>query len=103
MTYAELAASFRTSPREVPTAPINGKAPKWFYVYERRGEIFVASGREHPDVCNICPERKLQRGEFSVMLELYLRRKRGEPVSREASRQSINQSYWFGIFKEMSV
>lgn len=103
MLYADIAASFRAFPRDVPTAPINGNTPKWFYAYESQGEVYVSSGRKNSNACHIHPDRKLPASEFPVMLSLYLRRKAGEPVSREASRQSTNQSYWYGIFHEMSL
>ena len=99
MTYRDLVNSFRANPREIPTAPINGSAPKWFYVYEQQDTIYIASGREHPNVCRVNPDRRLKASEFSAMLDIYYRRKKGEPVSQEAAKQSINQSYWFGIFK----
>lgn len=103
MTYSDLVNSFRANPREVPTAPISGSTPKWFYVYEHRNTVYISSGREHPNACRVSPDRRLNPAEFPVMLSLYQRRKKGEPVSQEAKKQSINQSYWFGIFKEASV
>lgn len=103
MTYNDLVNEFRADPREVSTAPINGSAPKWFSVYELQNEVYVASGRDHRDACSVHPDRRLKPSEFPAMLELYHRRKKGEPVSQEAGRKSINQSYWFGIFKELSV
>ena len=103
MTYSELAAAFRGGPREIPTAPVNGSIPRWFRVYERRGEVWVASGQEHPNACRISPDRRLKPGELPVMLELYRRRKQGEPVAREAKRQTINQSYWYGVFRALDL
>ena len=99
MMYRDLVNSFCANPREIPTAPINGGTPKWFYVYERQGTIYISSGREHSNVCHVNPDRRLKPSEFSTMLDIYQRRKQGEPVSQEAKKQSINQSYWFGIFK----
>jgi len=103
MTYNDLVNSFRANPREVATAPVNGSTPKWFYVYEHQNAVYIASGREHPNACRVSPDRRLKPAEFPVMLALFQRRKRGEKVSREAKEQSINQSYWFGIFMEASV
>ena len=100
-TYNDLVENFRNKPREISTAPINGSEPKWFYVYVDQNEIFIASGREHTNICSVNPDRRLKPAEFLIMLELYQRRKKGEQVSQEAKRQSINQSYWFGIFKDI--
>ena len=103
MTYMDLVNSFRANPREIPTAPINGSAPKWFYVYENQGSVFVSSGRDHVYACHVNPDRRLNRAEFSDMLNIYLRRKAGAAVSQEAKARSINQSYWFGVFKAMGA
>lgn len=103
ITYRDLVNSYRANPREIPTAPINGNDSKWFYVYEQRDTIYIASGREHTNVCCVNPDRRLKPSEFSAMLDIYYRRKKGEPVSKEATQQSINQSYWFGIFNAMEV
>ncbi len=99
--YNNLVHSFRADPREIPTAPINGSIPKWFYVYEHQDEVYISSGKEHPNACRVNPARKLSPEEFPVMLDLYQRRISGEHVSREAAKQSMNQSYWFGIMKEL--
>lgn len=102
MTYMDLVNSFRASPREIPTAPINGSAPKWFYVYVQQNKVFASSGRDHTNACHINPDRGLDSTEFSSMLDLYQRRKAGAHVSQEA-KQSLNQSYWFGVFKAVEA
>ena len=102
MTYNDLVGSFRANPREVSTAPINGSMPKWFYVYEQRNAVYISSGREHENACHINADRRLNPAEFPDMLGLFQRREKGEPVSQEAKARSINQSYWFGVFKELS-
>ena len=102
MTYNDLVNSFRANPREVPTAPIGGRNLKWFYVYEHQNEVYISSAREHENSCRVSADRKLRPAEYSVMQELYQRRIKGEHVSQEATEQSVNQSYWFGIFKEVS-
>ncbi len=102
MTYNDLVNSYRAEPREIPTSPLMKVSPKWFYVYEKGGQVFASSGREHANASRICPERRLNEDEFSMMLDLHHRRERGAPVSAEA-KASINQSYWFGIFKDLSA
>lgn len=103
MTYSELAAFFGTNPREIPTAPINGSTPKWFYAYEKDGAVYVSSGRTHANACRISPDRRLKESELQDMLELYHRRERGEPVAQEAKKRTVNQAYWYGIFRELSL
>ena len=39
--------------------------------------------------------------ELPEIFKLYLRRKQGESVSREATALTVNQVYWYGIFSEL--
>ena len=103
MTYSDLVNIFRADPREIPTAPKIRNTPKWFYVYERQGAIYISSGREHSNACRVSHDRRLDPSEFSVMLDIYRRRETGAPVSQEATENSVYQSYWFGIFKDMGM
>ena len=101
MTYSDLVSSFRSNPREVPTAPKDKRQPpKWFYAYTKGNSVFVGSGKDHLNASHISPDRRLPESEFDSMLALYHQREAGEPVSKEA-KKSICQSYWFGIFSEM--
>ena len=102
MTYNDLVNSFRANPREIPTSPVTRAAPKWFHVYEKGGQVYVSSGREHANVSRVFPDRRLREDEFDMMLELFRRREKGAPVSAEA-QASINSSYWFGIFKDLTA
>ncbi len=74
ISYNDIVNSFRTNPREIPTAPINGSAPKWFCVYVDQDVVCITSGREHTNACHVNPDRSLNPAEFSGMLELYQRR-----------------------------
>ena len=103
-TYSDIAAAFRGEPRDVSTAPVQkNTVPKWFYVYECRNTVFVSSGRAHDNSCSIASDRRLKPEEFDIMLDIYHRRQHGENVSKEATDASVNQSYWFGIFKELKM
>jgi len=53
MTYNDLVDEYGSRPREMPTSPINASTPKWFRVYAHQDEVYVASGKEHHNVCNI--------------------------------------------------
>ena len=102
MTYSDLLRRYGDSPREIRTVPVTDRRPVWFRVYASRGSVCISSGKDHPDSSSICPDRRLKPDEFAFMLDLYLRRKKGEPVSGEAAR-SVNQSYWYGIFHDMDL
>ena len=103
MNYSEIVRNFKNTPRDIPTAPTTRVAPKWFYVYEKNGNLYVSCGKDHSNICKIQNDRILLEKEFPIMLDLYHRRQRGDSISAESQAASMNQSYWYGIFKELSL
>lgn len=103
MEYSDIVISLRVSPRDIHTVPAQaGRKPVWFYAFEQNGMIYVESGREHEPKSQIKGRFALPERQFSVMLSLYQRRKKGEAVSKEAAACSHCQVYWYGIFKELN-
>lgn len=72
-------------------------------INEKNGNVYVSSGKDHTNISKIPNDRILLEREFPIMLDLYHRRQHGESISAESTAASINQSYWFGIFKELSL
>ena len=56
---------------------------------------------EHKLSSNITGNRVLDIANAEKMIDLYLRRKRGEAVFEEALNSTRNQVYWFGILKDL--
>ncbi|MBO4982905.1 MAG: hypothetical protein J6D23_02515 [Clostridia bacterium] len=101
--WNKIVSEFKTNPRDVSTFPMKNTTPKWFYVYVMSGNVYVESGRFHKNVSSIKGTRKLNNEELDEMLILHRRRKRGESVSQEATQRTVNQVYWYGIFKEIGL
>ena len=102
--YQDLVVSFRNKPRDIHTVPIApGVLPKWFYVFEKDGYIYVESGHAHFPQNRIKMPRRLNPDEYEVMLDIYHRRKRGEHVGAEATAATQNQIYWYGVFADMNL
>lgn len=99
--WTAIAASFKSEPRDVATVPLQGDKEKWFYVFEKNGEIFIETGRYHANKSKISRQRKLDKTVTQEIYKLYLQRKKGVAVSGDAMQMTRNSSYWYGIFASM--
>lgn len=68
------------------------------YAFAENGTVFVTVSKEHEPKCSIKMPRPLKKEECGELYELYLRRKKGEHISGEATAATRNQVYWYGIF-----
>lgn len=101
LTLEKIIAELSENPRDIPTAPrASGRTPVWFYVSVDKGVLTVSSARSHEPSSQIKGTRKLNSKEFETIRDIYLRRKRSEPVYKEASEATRNSVYWFGILSE---
>ena len=103
MRYLDLIASYKYTPRNVHTVPTDGRVPKCFWVSVERDNLYVSAGTTPYENSNVRGKRLLSIVEMETMLSLYQRRKKGEAVSREASRVTQNQVYWYGIFNDLGM
>lgn len=103
MCYEDLVRSFENNPRDIITRPTTRREGKWFYVFTENGHVVVTGANEKCPKCSISKPRVLQERECQVMYELYLLRKQGKQVSKEAAQSSMNQVYWYGIFSDLDL
>lgn len=103
ISYLELVNSFINNPRDVITNPTIKKSGKWFYVYVEKGRIVVDVAKEHIPKCTMSKSRILWEKEFEDIYALYIQRKQGISVSKQASETTRNQVYWYGIFSDMGL
>lgn len=99
--YKDLLKSFSENPRDIHTCPLNKRIPKWFYVAVNQSDIIIESAKSNRPSCTITKPRRLHKREFKNMLDLYMRRTRGEAISRQATEVTRNQVYWYGIFNDL--
>lgn len=97
----EILKSFSDNPRDVHTCPMRSSTPKWFFVSTQSGRIVISESKAHMNSSRLKTNRILNSSELSEIFNLYLRRKRGESVSKEATDLTVNQVYWYGIFSEL--
>ena len=94
---------FSKFPRDVQTRPIQiNRKPCWFYVYTIENKIMIGRAVNHSETSDLKVDRVLDVVNADKMMDLYLRRKRKESVSKEAIRTTVNQVYWYGIFNELN-
>lgn len=95
--------SFTEFPRDVQSRPLTKRPGLWFYVYVADGTLYVDCAKEHQPSSNLSQRRRLAKSieTCDIMYDIYCRRKRGEPISAEATSKTVNQVYWYGIFADM--
>lgn len=101
--YEKMLREYGENPRCVCTVPTTSKAPVWFYVFEKNGKVCVKNAEGHENSSHMIGVRVLEPSESKKMLDIYGRRKRGEKVSKEAGKATVNQVYWYGIFADMGL
>ena len=94
---------FSKFPRDVQTRPIQiNRKPCRFYVYTIENKIMIGHAVDHVETSNLSVDRVLDVANADKMMGLYLRRKKKEPISKEARSTTVNQVYWYGIFNELN-
>lgn len=101
--YSDIINSFISNPRDICTKPMNRRKGKWFYVYVEDGRVFADVARTNIPKCSISKPRVLSERELADIYTLYLQRKKGCAVSKEAAGITMNQVYWYGIFSDMGL
>ena len=101
--YEKMLRKYGENPRCVCTVPTTAKAPVWFYVFGEDGKVCVKNAEGHENSSHMIGVRVLEPSESKKMLDIYGRRKRGENVSKEAGKATVNQVYWYGIFADMGL
>ncbi|MDR2447554.1 MAG: hypothetical protein LBD58_09775 [Treponema sp.] len=98
--WGKIINDITTHPRDLQTIPINRREGVWFHVSVSIGRvtILVDSARTKKPSSKLTQIRLLDKDEFRVMHPIYLRRKKGEEVSKEAAKTTRNQVYIYSIF-----
>ena len=93
---------YTSFPHDVQTNPLRKNVtPRWFHVSNVGNKIVISNAVEHNLSSNITGNRVLDIANAEKMIDLYLRRKKGEAFFEEARNSTRNQVYWFGILKDL--
>ena len=93
--WNEIVTSYSKNPRDVLTF---GKR-KYFYVYEKDGDVYIESGRNHENASEIKTRRMLDKSNLENVYEKY---KSGVKPSKILDI-TFNSVYWFGIFRDLGL
>lgn len=86
---------------ELPTVPKTKKTPVWFSVNTDRDDIYVNPAIKNKPSSKLTAKRILNYETFKKVYPLYLRRERGESVSKEVTSITVNQVYYFSVINHL--
>lgn len=75
---------------ELPTIPKTQKTPVWFSATTDGKIIYINTATDNTPSSKLSMERKLTYEVFKKVYPLYLRREKGEQVSYEAGKATVN-------------
>lgn len=87
---------------ELPTVPKTKKTPVWFSASTDGNTIFIEMAADHSPSSKLSSQRKLNYKTFQKVYPLYLRREKGESVSKEVTSITVNQVYYFSLIKHLA-
>lgn len=87
------------TPREFHTVPIIQKQPVWFSATTDGETIFIDNATINRPSSNLKVTRRLYYKIFEKVYPLYLKREKGEPVSKEVTRITVDQVYYFSLIR----
>lgn len=84
---------------EIKTYPKINKEALWFSVSTDRNNIYIDIAKENLPSVKIKKRSPLTIHEFKEIYPIYLKREKGESVSKEAREITYNSVYYYGIIK----
>lgn len=93
--WTKIIEDLKTNPRDLQTIPIINRNGRWFYARADGNIIIIERAKNHTS--KITGTYLINKTDFDVLYPIYLRRKKGEPVSKEATEASRNQVYIYSI------
>lgn len=86
---------------ELPTTPKMKREPVWFSATSNGEEILVNKATNNLPSSRITATRTLTYDKFQEVYPLYLRREKGESVSKEVTAITLNSVYYFSQIKHL--
>ena len=99
--WNNIVSSLTNSEREFPTTPKTKKEPVWFLASSDGERIYINEAKENKPSSNLKCRRVLTYENFKEVYPIHLRRERGEKVSKEATKVTRNQVYYFSLINHL--
>jgi hypothetical protein len=88
---------------EFPTVPKVRRDPVWFSATTDRDFIYINRAIDNVPSSELTHQRKLKYSTFLKVYPLFLRREKGESVSKEVTSVTVNQVYYFSLIKHLCL
>ncbi|SCJ84774.1 DUF6508 domain-containing protein [uncultured Clostridium sp.] len=102
LSWQKILESLGDKTIELKTVPKTNKTPIWFSAYKEEGNIYINCAKENVPSSKITARRKLTFKDFRNIYPLYLKRENGESVSKEVTKITVNQVYYFSLIKHLA-
>ena len=101
LSWQKILESLGDKTIELKTIPKTNKTPIWFSTYKEEDNIYIDCAKENVPSSKITTRRKLIFKDFRNVYPLYLKRENGESVSKEVTKITLNQVYYFSLIKHL--
>lgn len=96
--YEKIVLKIKENPKDIKTVPLN-RTGLCFYTYIEDNKIFIQPSKTKLPTSSVKKHTQITKASLEKMYPLYLRRKNGEKVSKEAKKLSFVQVYCYAIFE----
>jgi len=97
--WLKIIAHLQTRSIEFPTVPKIKRDPVWFEASTDGEIVMINSAKNNKPASQITMQRKLGYKIFEKVYPIYLRRIKGEAVSEEALKATVDQVYYFSLIR----
>ena len=101
LSWQKILESLGDKTIELKTVPKTNKTPIWFSAYKEDGNIYIDCAKENVPSSKITTRRKLTFKDFRNVYPLYLKRENSESISKEVTKITVNQVYYFSMIKNL--
>lgn len=97
--WLRIVTHLQTKSIEFPTVPKIKRDPVWFEATTDGEMILINSAKNNRPSSQLTMQRKLSYKVFEKVYPLYLRRTKGDAVSIEALKATVDQVYYFSLIR----
>ncbi|ETT45411.1 hypothetical protein BSK66_10175 [Paenibacillus odorifer] len=86
---------------EIHTVPQNKREPLWFRVSSDGNHLIISQAGDHVPSSTLKVPRIISFQEFDKIYPYYDLRRKGESISQEVGRKSMNTAYIYGLIADV--
>jgi hypothetical protein len=85
---------------EIHTVPLNKREPLWFRVNSDGNVVIISQSRDNVPSSSLKVSRIISYQEFDRIYPYYDLRRKGDAISQEVGRKSVNTVYIYGLIAD---